>query len=329
MIRRMRATLAYLFAAFFLISIAVAAHARPSVWMCPPAGANGESLRSLFEDPGAWAETRTRIDGICYADHWLNRQFSDSDLRAWLPLLTKWHLRLGLEVGALKPWGRTADQAFAADRPKWDRFIGDGGRIDQLAMDEPFAFSRSGLHQTMTYAADQTARFVALVRQNYPNIAIGDIEPYPSISADQLVEFIAAVQARLRQWHMRGLDFVRADVDWMHFRPGDAIGGEGWQGVHDLQRQFEAQGLSFSLIYWAADFPSLKRAGMATQASWENGIMREGAAYAGVAGLPDEIVIESWVNTPDRALPETEPDTFTRSVLDFTARYVPGRGAGR
>jgi hypothetical protein len=297
--------------------------------MFPPANADGRSFRALFEHPDQWTKTRTRIDGVGYADHWLSSQFTDAELRSWLPLLPKWHLKLGLEVGALKPWGVTADKAFAADRLKWDRFIADGARIDSIAMDEPFAFSRKNLRQSVAFAAGQTARFVALVRRTYPAISVGDIEPYPGIPADELVDFLDEVQSQLRQMNVRGLDFFRLDVDWMHFQPGDRIGQGGWQGVRDLQGQFARRGLAFSLIYWAANFPSLNRDGEATEQTWETAIMQQGADYQATGGVPDEMVIESWVNTPSLAIPETAPDTFTRSVLDFTSRYAPGRAAGR
>lgn len=42
-----------------------------------------------------------------------------------------------------------------------------------------------------------------------------------------------------------------------------------------------------------------------------------------VDGAPDQYVIESWVGAPKRCLPETEPFSFTRSVLDFTRKFAP------
>jgi hypothetical protein len=293
------------------------------MWMFPPSYGTGESLRALFNDPVGWAQTRSRITGLGYADHWLYHQFSDAELRPWFRQLAGWHIKLGLEVGALKPWGLTGDIAFKHDRQQWDRFIADGASIDSIAMDEPLAFSQVTMQQSIDFAADQTARFVALVRQTYPAASIGDIEPYPGIPAEDTLAFIDAVQARLRQWHVHGLDFFRADVDWMRFRPGDPKGAAGWAGVRALQAQCHARGLPFSLIYWAADFPYLKRVGTATDETWEEGIMHEGAAYAATGAVPDEMVVESWLPTPDQALPETAPGTFTRSVLDFSNQFAP------
>ena len=44
--------------------------------------------------------------------------------------------------------------------------------------------------------------------------------------------------------------------------------------------------------------------------------------YAMVDGAPDQYVIESWLKAPSRSTPETEPWTFTRSVLDFSRRFA-------
>ncbi len=296
------------------------------VWIMPPAAQNGDSFRALFTDPSEWAETRRAVDGLGYADHWLNSQFSDAELRAWLPQIARWGMRFGLEVGAVKPWGPTGEQAFAHDSKMWDRFIADGGRIDQVAMDEPLKTSLRQLHQDFDYAVEQTARFVALVRQRYPGIRIGDIEPYPGIPVEQLLAFVDAVQRRLAQWHVRGLDFFRVDVDWMHFRPGDPFEAPGWEGVRALEAGCHQRGLRFSLIYWAADVPAMRRRGLLTESTWEQGILQEGAAYQATGAVPDEMVIESWVSAPDRSVPETEPGTFTHSVLDFLARFDPGAG---
>ena len=47
------------------------------------------------------------------------------------------------------------------------------------------------------------------------------------------------------------------------------------------------------------------------------------SAYIAAGGSPDEIMVESWVQVPEHAVPETRMDTFTRSVLDL-ARVVKG-----
>lgn len=62
---------------------------KPQVWMMPPADRGGRCFRELFTQPNLWEETRSRVDVIGYADHWLNRQFTDEELRTWLGMLDK------------------------------------------------------------------------------------------------------------------------------------------------------------------------------------------------------------------------------------------------
>ena len=295
---------------------------QPKLWAAPPNTNKGQQFRELFERPAAWAQARQRIFGLGYADHSL-ADFTDNDLRVWLPQIERWKLKLYLEVGAIKPWGTTGAIAFQKSHPNWDRFLADGAQIDSITMDEPLSFTLGELHKPQAYAVEQTAQYIALVRTNYPTWRIGDIEPYPSLSAAQTLSFIDALQARLRQMHVRPLDFVRLDVDYMNFVPGNKNGKDGWRGVHELEMQMRRRHLPVSMIYWAAAYPSLSKAGHATPMTWENGILRQGADYRQAGGHPDESVIESWVGAPPHSVPENAPGSFMHSVDAFAKAYLP------
>jgi len=298
----------------------------PTLWMMPPSSENGREFRELFEsDPDSWKRTRARIDGLGYADHWLDSQFTDSELKSWLPQVGKWGLKLCLEVGAIKPWGPTGEKTFDIEHKMWDRFQSDGGKIDTLAMDEPLTACRNELHKPFEYAVEETARFMALVRGKYPDFKIGDIEPYPYFQADELMAFFDALQNKLESMHVRGMDFVRLDVDWMHFTAGDPIGQAGWNGVRTIELECRKRHIPFSLIYWAADYPSLRKSNLATDETWETSILGQGQAFKSTGATPDAFVIESWLDTPSTALPETSKGTFTKSVLDFCNRFLPGK----
>jgi hypothetical protein len=150
-------------------------------------------------------------------------------------------------------------------------------------------------------------------------VLIGDIEPYPAFSALQLVQFIDALQARLKQLHVRGLDFFRLDADWMHF----VVGHPGsWKQVKDLETECRQRGIPFGLIYWAADYPQMSHMKLADDSTWYVAVMQQGYDYAAVGGAPDAYVIESWVGAPVQTLPETAEWSFTRSVLDFSRKFI-------
>jgi len=290
----------------------------PMVVMYPPGQDGGRCFRELFERPDEWQQTRRLVNALGYADHVMNRQFTDEQLRAWLPRLQEWGLKLELEVGAVKEWGPTGEKTFSAESPLWDRFQRLGGSIYSIAMDEPLCCVRNNLKKPDEYAVQETANFIALVRQRYPHMRIGDIEPCPFLSVPELTRWIEALQQRLAEMQVRGLDFFRLDVDWLHYVRGYGA----WPDVKPLEQFCRSKQIPFSLIYWAADYPELQRRGLADDSTWYVSVMRQGYDYANVGGSPDQFVIESWIGAPSRSAPETGDFTFTRSVLDFTKRFA-------
>jgi hypothetical protein len=296
--------------------------------MMPPivSETDGRILREMFAHPDQWSETRKKIDVLGYSDLWLNKQFSDDELKTWLPMLEKWGIKLGLEVGAVKPWGQTGKEAFDRGTLLWDRFQRLGGKIGAITMDEPLYCCRYDIKKPDAYAVEQTADFIALVRQKYPDIAIEETEPYPSISVADHIAWIDALQARLKQMNVRGLDSYRVDVNWSNFTcedlPGNCPMPGNWVGVKRIETACRERKIPFNLIYWASDEPNLQRMGLAGESTWYLDIMWQGDAYALVGGAPDTYCIESWINVPLAAVPETEQWTFSRSVLDFCNRFI-------
>ena len=291
----------------------------PTVWMGPPASENGKCLRELFAHPDQWQQTRALVDVLLYADHQLNRQFTDDELRAYFADLQKWQIKFSLEVGAVKEWGITGTNTFTKQRPMWDRFQRLGGNIYAIAMDEPLLCVRRSLKKSDDYAVQETACFIALVRKHYPNVLIGDIETYPSTPFADHLWWIDAVQKRLAEMKVRGLDFYRLDVNWVEL---NVFSRGSWPEVKKLEQECRKRKMPFSLIYWASDYPAMKKRGLADDSTWYVSIMRQGYDYALVGGAPDQYVIESWVGAPSQSVPETGDFTFTRSVRDFAKKFV-------
>ena len=294
-------------------------NASPTVWMGPPAYENGKCFRELFEHPDAWKETRSAIDVLQFADHQLDRQFTDDELRGWFSQLQQWQLKFALEVGAVKPWGQTGERTFAVQSPKWERFRSLGANLYAIAMDEPLICCRKHIDKPDDYALEETADFIARVRKQYPDMLIGDIETYPSISLEDHYWWIDTLQKRLAEKGVRGLDFYRLDVNWANFVVQD-LGC--WGDVRKLEEYCRKRKLPFSLIYWASEQPALDRMGLADDSTWYVSIMQQGYDYAMVRGRPDQYAVQSWIDAPSHSVPETAPWTFTRSVLDFSRKFV-------
>jgi len=288
--------------------------------MGPPGYDHGRCFRELFEKPQQWEQTRKAIDVLFYTDLNFNKQFTDADLSAWFPMMRQWGLKLGMEVGAIKNWGQTGAKTFGIEQPMWERIERLGGKIDAIAMDEPLLCVRRELKKDDAYAVEETANYIALVRKNFPNIRVGDIEPYPSLPLEDHYSWIDALQKKLAEMNVRGLDFYRLDVNWVEFT---ARNHGSWLELRKLERACRQKKISFSLIYWASGYPALAKKGLADDSTWYVSIMEQGYDYALIGGMPDQYVIESWLDdAPSRSVPETEQFSFTRSVLDFSRRFV-------
>jgi len=278
----------------------------------------GLCFRELFEHPDEWKETRALTDALLYADRTFN-EFTDAELKVWFGQMQQWNIKLELEVGGIKPWGVTGEGTFRKQKPKWDRLEQLGGNIYSVAMDEPLCCVRGNLHKPDEYAVEETANFIGLVRANYPNMLVGDIEPYPYVPLADQITWIDALQKRLAEKRIRGLDFYRLDVNWIVF---DLQGKGSWKEVKNLENHCRSVKLPFSLIYWSPVSAYMKRFNLADDSTWLTGVMEQGYAYAGVRGAPDQYVLESWVSSPSHSVPETADYSFTRSALDFGRKFV-------
>ena len=294
--------------------------AKPLVAMGVPSYEDGRFFRELFEHPDQWQQTRTNIDMLIYADHWLDKHFTDAQLRAWLPKIEEWGLKFELEVGAIKPWGITGEKTFNAQWPKWERALRAGGKIYDLAMDEPLTCCRENIHKPDDHALQETAAFIVLVRKKYPQFQICEMETYPTISLKDHLWWIEALEKRLKELGVRGLDSYRLDVNWAVFTAYENKGS--WIEVRKLEQFCRSRKLPFGLFYWAGDLLPMKRKGLADDSTWYVSIMRQGYDYALVGGMPDHYVIQSWIEAPSRCVPETEQWSFTRSVLDFSRKFA-------
>lgn len=308
----------------FLLMLALVCQAKaqlptPSVWIAPPGTEDGKSFRALFQHPDEWKEARAVTDVLFYTDLNLQRQFKDEELRAWFGQMKQWNLKLAMEVGALKEWGQTGEQTFNAERKNWEHLQSLGASFYAIGMDEPLCCAREHIHKTDEYAMQETANYIALVREHFPQILIGDIETYPSVSIEDHKRWIEGLQKALADRHVRGLDFYRLDVDWLRINVQQS---GGWQEVKRLEHWCRERKLPFSLIYWPADYPSMQHRGIADDSTWYVGVMQQGYDYTAVDGRPDHYVIESWVGAPSACLPDTADWTFTRTVRDFCRHFV-------
>jgi hypothetical protein len=180
-------------------------------------------------------------------------------------------------------------------------------------MDEPLWFGHhftgaNSCQDTIQAVAQQVAENVKALREVFPNIRIGDIEPVssygtPSDWPAQILEFADAYRA------VTGtpLDFFHADVDWRR----------DWRrALDDLTPRLREAGIRFGIIYDAdpEDIDDIR---------WtKHAEARFESVEAYEALRPDDAILQSWMLHPTHMLPEDQPGTMTNLVLRY-ARAQP------
>ena len=293
----------------------------PEFVLGPPSFENGRAFRELADHPEQWEKVREKMGALLYADHRIQEQFpDDAELTAIFRKYREIGVTLQMNVGAVKPWGKTGKECFDKQKPKWERFLRCGAVIDGIAIDEPYTCCKAHIEKDFDDAVEETAEFIGMVRKDYPDWVIGVIECYPYFSAEELIRWVDVLEDRLKQKGTRGLDFFCVDTNWMHFVHDTGKGN--WRGLKQVENHCRAKKLPFSVIYWSAAYPFLESKREVDDAAWYAGVMQMAYDYATVDGRPDQIVVQSWVNGPKKIIPESESYTFTRSALDVAERFV-------
>ena len=322
----------------------------PEVWLVPPPWTgNGQCLRELVQRGDEWKDVRSQVRGIGTYAWLLNLYHSDDDLRALFARLGEWKLGFGLEVPVVKArdWGMPeplqAQSAFDQLQGFTARFRSLGmGELAYFAFDEPvyaarYAIPASGAvvppaseielfgrvkmdpdaAHRIAYAAAETVSFIALMRKTHPGARLGDIEPYPALNPDEIETAVNAIQKGCAERGVRGLEFLRLDVDWDLMEQKNF---GSWSEVNQIAAICRARGIAFSMVFWAANQPRLVKTDPSPML-WRDGMMYQARVYAEAGGQPDELVIQSWLHVPEHAVPETSPETFTASALGFLKTF--------
>ncbi|MEK6190838.1 MAG: discoidin domain-containing protein [Chloroflexota bacterium] len=259
---------------------------------------------ALFADDAEWTQAADRIDVFKLYGEWVDSA-STSLLRTAIDGIRARGMILAVEAGPLDPVGcGEGVEGFAGSdsgRRLAQRIKEAGGTLQVIALDEPWYYAHvyggsNACQWPVDRVAQGVAEFVTAVREEFPWVVVGDIEPTPSlVSADGLAEWMDAYHAAVGE----PMAFMHLDSDWS--RPN-------WS---TLALQVEAAGVARSIpvgiLYNGGGAPSDEQwVHLAGQHALDHED-RDG-------GRPDHVIFQSWNDHPDRVLPETDPDTFTALV---------------
>jgi hypothetical protein len=168
------------------------------VWFGPNMGSL--DYAELFTKPEQWSVARSRINVFkFYTQNVLPYPCAicgDNTLEAFVEAkafqtLTGWGIPIDVDVGAVKEWGCTGTEEFRVAEETIRNIRANGGEVTFFDMDEPYMGGELTANGrtcgfTMQESADVTAKFMRLVKAGYPNIIVGNTEPYPYFSVSEL-----------------------------------------------------------------------------------------------------------------------------------------------
>ena len=297
----------------------------PQVWFGPiPSWSDlpyvgSTDFKALFDANAAWPRTAGRTHVFTFFTQWIDRNHAgtatDAELRREIAGLKARDIAIGIDYGPLVGvngcgMGVEGYMAGAQGAIRVMRRIASlGGTVRYIRLDEPLHGGvvydgKNACRSTVEKTAQEVARFVRQVRAAYPSIIIGDIEPWPAVSTEILAQWLAAYEAAAGS----PFPFLHLDVGW-------AIAPSDWVAqVHAIERDVRGHDSRFGLIYNGFEGPC----GACTDADWLVAAQAHVLAYelAG-GGPPDDAIFQSWMDHPDRALPEAGPNTFTHLIADY------------
>lgn len=274
---------------------------------------------ALFLDDAEWTRAAERIDVFKLYGGWVDST-TPSQLRAAIDGIRARGMVLAVEAGPLDPAGcGEGVEGFAGSDSgrRLARLIrAAGGTLQAIALDEPYYYAHlyngpNACHWPVDRVAQEVAAFVKAVREDFPWVVVGDIEPTPpAVSADGLAEWMDAYEAAVGE----PMGFLHLDSDWSR---------SSWSTLAvEVEAAGAARGIPVGVIY--------NGGGATSNEQWVHLAGQHALDHEDRdGGQPDHVIFQSWNAKPDRVLPETNPDSFTALVNRyFDDRASLGLGAG-
>jgi hypothetical protein len=283
----------------------------------------------LFSPGAPWGKSASQLRVFGTTGALISRE-SDETLQQVFAELKRRHIALAIEGGMLTgvgpsglfECGRGVEGFGAAGstRVLAQHIKKKGGDLAYIAMDEPLWYGHhfhgaNACQWSPEYLARQIAGELKGVREIFPDVKVGDIEPIAP-APPQPADWTDQVLAWTRTWRQitgEPFDFVRADVVWA---------GPWRQELPKLKRELRAEHIKYSLIYDGGGDGRTQ-----TDAIWtETAAQRFQAVEADPQMAPEQAIIQTWVRWPAHMLPETQPGTLTNLLLQYLSLPASERG---
>ncbi len=280
----------------------------------------------LFKPAADWNMAASHFQVFKLYGEWVAYHAADEELKQLISSIQQRRLALAVEAGPITPEDDCGQgvEGFAGIEEGIriaDRIHQVGGRIDLIAMDEPYFYGHfydgsNACQWTDEKIALNIDRFIQEMRKIFPDVLIGDTEPLAGpAGAPQYQAWLVSFRAVTGY----DLDFLHMDIDWS--RPD-------WPAEIQAIERFGAEhSIPVGIIY----------TGNSQDASDQSWISIAGERIKRYeieqSGKPAHVLFQSWNDKPDRVLPESDRYTFTglireyfenKSMLGFSTK---GRGS--
>lgn len=290
------------------------------VWFAPNMGSR--DYNELFTKPEQWSTARSQINVFkFYTQNVLDSPCAicgDNTLNTFVDVqafqrLTDWGIAISVEVGAVKEWGCTGTEEFRVTKETIRNIQANGGIVTFLDMDEPYIGGELVANgrtcgYTMEQSADVTSWFIRQVKTAYPNILVGDTEPYPYFSVTELEKWIEALEERGEtptHFHL-DVDIERVRIE------GQDISAD----LQTLSEFFQGHQIPFGVIFTS----NWKAAG--SDGAYYDSTLEWIRTVNAAIGKTQHVIFQSWqgpaangVHEVPINLPENDPSVYSHSRL--------------
>jgi hypothetical protein len=270
--------------------------------------AGAEDYMQLFEVDAPWTTVQQHVSVFKIYPEFIRRA-SDDDIRKLVVGLAERHIDLAVESQVLGPtgWCEPGHPRSQFIAPLMARLKRLGADVRYLAMVGPLVDGHTSTdkfrcHLPISDVAADLARTVTLVREVYPDIVLGEIEPlgagprYPDWR--ELDDWFEACRKALGS----RLAFLQMDVAWTL----------PWkEDLHFVAERARANGVAFGVIMDGSRYD------LSDAAFTDSATTHAEEASSVLGPLLDQVNFQSWQAYPRHVLPEDDPTTMTGEIKKF------------
>jgi len=306
----------------FWYSAARPAHAT-EVWLqpwfgCTPCHSHGQvDANELFDPAAPWLTAMSQVNVIAFTAWWLDKM-SDAELSRAIAWMKVHNVAMALEIEGLPSdpncgGGVEGFEDLSLAKSQIARLVRFDASPKYAAMDEPLwgghYWNANGACQySLNTLGQRIAQVIALYKDAFPQIIVGDIEPIQAITdhaswSTDLERFLKAYQKHAGSQ----LGFLQFDIDYT---------GNWAIPSHKFAATLAARAVPVGLIYRAIHSETSDTSAV------QDVITQFETAEEGLGLSPSQAVFGGWSDYPSHLLPDSSPKSETYEIVQYNARPI-------